>query len=77
MTMFSKRNAIIGWLVLTFGKPVMKQGAKTMAGSAKPGKRGGIIAGSVAAVGATVAGLAFWRKRHRDEDLPSPPEPEG
>jgi len=77
MTLFSKRNAMIGWLVLTFGKPIMKQGAKTMAGRAKPAKRGGIIAGSVAAVGAAVAGLAFWRKRHEDEGLPSPPESEG
>ena len=68
MTPFNKRNAIIGWLVLTFGKPVLKQGAKSMAGKAKPGKRGGIIAGSAAAAGATVGGLAIWRKRRRDEE---------
>jgi hypothetical protein len=68
MTPFNKRNAMIGWLVLTFGKPVLKQGAKSMAGKAKPGKRRGIIAGSAAAAGATVGGVALWRKRHKEDE---------
>ena len=36
--------------------------------SVSPGKREGIIAGSVAAVGAAVAGLLFWRKRKGGEE---------
>jgi hypothetical protein len=67
--MFSKRNAFIGWLVLTIGKPLAKRQAKK-AKTVTPGKRGGIIAGSVAAVGAAVAGLLFWRKR-KDGEEPS------
>jgi hypothetical protein len=61
--MFSKRNAIIGWLVMTFGKPIAKRKLKSKAKSAAPGKRGGVIAGAVAGIGAVLGGLMFWRKR--------------
>jgi hypothetical protein len=65
---FSKRNAIIGWLVVTLAKPLAKRKARQAARKAMPGKRSGIIAGSVAAVGATLAGLMFWRRRKKDEE---------
>jgi hypothetical protein len=61
--MFSKRNAFIGWLVLTFAKPLAKRKAKSKLKSATPGKRGGAIAGAVAGLGAAIGGLMFWRKR--------------
>jgi hypothetical protein len=57
--MFSKKNAFIGWLVLTLGKPAAKYKAKQAVG----GKRKGVIAASVAALGAAAGGLMFWRKR--------------
>jgi hypothetical protein len=57
--MFSKRNAFIGWLVLTLGKPFAKQKAR----HAVSGKRGGVLAAALAGVGAAVGGLMFWRKR--------------
>lgn len=57
--MFSKRNAFIGWLVLTVGKPFAKRKAR----QAVSGKRGGVLAAAVAGVGAAVGGLMFWRKR--------------
>jgi hypothetical protein len=63
MAIFSKRNALIGWLVYEV--------AKLKARRAAPGKRGGAIAGSVAGLGAVLAGLMFWRKRRSDEG-PSP-----
>jgi hypothetical protein len=63
MAIFSKRNAFIGWLVYEV--------AKMRARKAVPGKRGGAIAGSVAGLGALLAGLMFWRKRRSDEG-PSP-----
>ena len=63
MAIFSKRNAIIGWLVYKV--------AKRKARKAAPGKRGGAIAGSVAGLVAVLAGLMFWRKRRSDEG-PSP-----
>jgi hypothetical protein len=67
MAIFSKRNAIIGWLVYLFAKPLAKRKAR----KAAPGKRGGAIAGSIAGLGAVLAGLMFWRKRRSDEG-PSP-----
>jgi hypothetical protein len=57
--MFSKKNAFIGWLVLTVGKPIAKRKARR----AVSGKRGGAMAATAAGVGAAVGGLMFWRKR--------------
>jgi hypothetical protein len=65
--MFSKRNAFVGWLVLTFGKPFAKRKAR----QAVSGKRGGALAAAVAGVGAAVGGLMFWRKR-RGQQSDSP-----
>jgi hypothetical protein len=64
--MFSKKNAIVGWLVLTLGKPFAKRKAK----QAVTGKRGGIAAATVAGVGAAVGGLMFWRKRRGQGESP-------
>jgi hypothetical protein len=67
--MFSKRNAFIGWLVLTLGKPMAKRKAR----QAVSGKRGGALAAALAGVGAAVGGLMFWRKRrgHQGESQSS------
>lgn len=62
MSVFNRRNAFIGWLMLTLAKPVAKQKARAAARKAGT-KKGGAVAASVAAVGAGLAGLAFWRKR--------------
>ena len=62
MSVFNRRNAFIGWLVLTLAKPVAKQKARAAARKAGT-KKGGAVAASGAAVGAGLAGLAFWRKR--------------
>jgi hypothetical protein len=51
---FNKRNAFIGWLVLTLGRPVAKRKARR----AVTGKTG---------VGAGVGALMFWRKRRGTE----------
>jgi hypothetical protein len=58
--MFSKKNAFIGWLVLKLGKPAAKYKARQAVGGSK---LQGVSAASVAAVGAAVGGLMFWRKR--------------
>jgi hypothetical protein len=65
MVMFNKRNAFVGWLVIALAK----QKARATARKAT-GKRGGAITASVAAAGATAAGLMFWRKR-RSHDTPT------
>ena len=64
--MFSKKNAFIGWLVLTLGKPAAKYKAKQAVG----GRRKGVLAASVAAVGAAAGGLMFWRKRRGGSESP-------
>ena len=63
MSVFNRRNAFIGWLVVTLAKPVAKQKARAAARRAGT-KKGGAVAASIAAVGAVAAGLMFWRKRH-------------
>ena len=70
MVVFNKRNAFIGWMVISLAKPVAKQKAKMAARLTARGatsKRGGIVAASVAAAGATAAGLMFWKKRQSGE----------
>lgn len=62
MSVFNRRNAFIGWLVLTLAKPVAKQKARAAARKAGT-KKGGAVTASLAAVGAAAAGLMFWRKR--------------
>lgn len=66
--MFSKRKAIIGYIVYTIGKPIAKRAVRSKAKSAVPGKRGGSIAGAVAGIGAVLGALMFWRRRRRDEE---------
>jgi hypothetical protein len=62
--MFSKRNAFIGWLVLTIGKPIAKRKARQAVG----GKRGGAVAAGLAGLGAAVGGIMFWRKRRGHDE---------
>jgi ferric-dicitrate binding protein FerR (iron transport regulator) len=69
MMVFNKRNAFVGWLVIAMAKPLAKQKAAMTARRAKS-KRGGIVAGLVAAVGAAAAGLMFWRKRQSGDENP-------
>jgi hypothetical protein len=63
---FNKRNAFIGWLVLAAGKVVAKRKAR----QAVSGKSGGIMAATLAGVGAGVGALMFWRKRRGDTETP-------
>jgi hypothetical protein len=69
VSVFNRRNAFIGWLVIALAKPVAKQ--KAWAAARKAGtKKGGAVAASIAAVGAAAAGLMFWRKR-KSGDTPA------
>jgi hypothetical protein len=73
--MLNKRKAIIGWVVYTAAKPLAKRAMRTKAKNAVPGTRAGSrkpnTAAIVAAVGAVLGGLMFWRKRRSgDEELP-------
>ena len=61
--MFNRRNAFVGWLVLTAAKPIAKQKARR----AVSGKRAGVVGATLAGVGAAVGALMFWRKRRNGE----------
>jgi uncharacterized protein HemX len=60
--MLNKRKALIGYAVYAVTKPLAKRAMRTTAKSAK-GKR----AAMVAALGAAVGGLLFWRKRKKSD----------
>ncbi len=67
--MFSKRKAMIGYVVYTLGKPLAKRAMRSKAKGAVPGKRGGSVAGILAALGAVLGALMFWRRRRaKDEE---------
>jgi len=64
---------MIGWLVYSLAKPIVMQVAKRKAKSAVPTKgksRLPKVAAAVAAVGAVIGGLAFWRTRSSGDDSP-------
>ena len=70
MSIFNRRNAVMGWLSWLVAKRVLRKKAKdavpgTVEGSKRPNK--GAIATAVAALGV----LWFWRRKSSDE-LPPP-----
>lgn len=72
MSMFNKRNALLGWAVWQVSKVVAKQKAR----AAVPGRSGDSMRpnkGAIVTALATVGGaLWFWRKRRADDDAPTP-----
>jgi hypothetical protein len=70
MSIFNRRNAVMGWASWLVAKRVLKKKAKdavpgTVEGSRRPNK--GAIATALAAVGGA---LWFWRKKSSDDELP-------
>jgi hypothetical protein len=61
-TIFNKRNAFVGWLVVKNKKRVVKEAAHAV--PVPDAKTGGIVAGALAGVAAFAGGLLFWRKKH-------------
>ena len=63
MTVFSKRNALIGWATWVVGKKILRR---------DPGHGRRNKAAATAAVLATVAGaVLFWRKKHHEAGPPA------
>jgi hypothetical protein len=67
MSIFNRRNAVLGWLTWVGAKTVMKHKAKqavpgTVEGSKRPNK--GAIATGLAAVGGV---LWFWRRKSSND----------
>jgi hypothetical protein len=72
MSIFNRRNAVLGWLTWIGAKTVLKRKAReavpgTVEGSKKPNKSA--IATAVAAV---VGVLWFWRKQSSSDEQPPP-----
>ena len=72
MSIFNKRNAVVGWLSWIVAKRVLRKKAKdalpgTVEGSKRPNK--GAIATIVAALGGL---LWFKRRKSSDDELPPP-----
>ena len=70
--MLNRRQALIGYLAYTAGKPIIKRVVRSKAKSAVPGTREGSRAPNTAALVAVAAALlgalAFWRRRRSDEE---------
>jgi len=72
VSIYNRRNAVMGWLSWLVAKRVLKKKAKgvvpgTVEGSRRPNKSA--IATGLAAVLGT---LWFWRKHGADDQLPPP-----
>jgi hypothetical protein len=63
--MLSKRKALIGYGVYTLGKPLAKRKMRKQQAEAAARRKKvvGGVAAATAAAGATLGGLAIWRKR--------------
>ena len=76
--MLNRRKAMLGWLVYTAAKPIVKRVVRSKARGAVPGTRAGSRAPNtpaiIAGLGALAAGLMFWRRRRGDDDEGAPPE---
>ena len=74
--MLNRRKAMLGWLVYTAAKPIVKRAMKSKARRAVPGTRerskGPKKAAILVALAAVVGGFMFWRSR-KSEDV-EPPE---
>lgn len=68
MSIFNRRNAVVGWLTLVVGKRVLKRKAK----DAVPSVDSETKRPNKSAIALTLAGLVgaltFWRKRSDDSD---------
>jgi hypothetical protein len=74
VSVFNRRNAVIGWIAWSAGKRAAKYAAKDAAKGAKPTvhpktkkpNKSAIALGVATAVGV----LAFWKSRSGDDDPP-------
>jgi hypothetical protein len=81
VSVFNRRNAVIGWMAWTAGKRAAKYAAKDATRGAKPSidkktkkpNKSAIALGVATAVGA----VAFWKSRSGDDEQASVSDTEG
>jgi hypothetical protein len=74
MSVFNRRNAVVGWLVWAAGKQALKQKSKEAVPAidteSKKPNRSAIALAIAGAVGV----LAFWHRRSSDDAAPTTPD---
>jgi hypothetical protein len=70
VTIFNRRNALLGWLTWTATKKYAEQKARSAASVEGKRSKRALVIGALAAAGAL---LLFWRHKSADE-LPPPAE---
>jgi hypothetical protein len=70
VTIFNRRNALLGWLTWTATKKYAEQKARSAASAEGKRSKRALVIGALAAAGAL---LVFWRHKSADE-LPPPAE---
>ena len=68
MSIFNRRNAVIGWLALAVGKRVAKRKARDAVPSIDASTRRPNRSAIVAALLALGGALMFWRRRKSDSE---------
>lgn len=71
MSIFNRRNALVGWLALLVGKRVVKRKAKDAVPSVDPETKRPNKSALALAVAGLAGALTFWRKRSADDAPPS------
>jgi hypothetical protein len=70
VTIFNRRNALLGWLTWNATKKYAERKARSTAGVESKRSKRALVLGAVAAAGTV---LFFWRRKG-DEELPPPAE---
>ncbi len=70
MTIFNRRNAMLGWLTWTATKKYAEQRARSAAGVEHRRSKRALVLGAIAAAGVVIF---FWRHKSAEE-LPPPAE---
>lgn len=68
MSVFNRRNAVVGWLALAVGKKVLKRKAKDAVPTVDPETKKPNKSAIALLVAGTVGALTFWRKRAGGDD---------
>jgi hypothetical protein len=70
MSLFNRRNALLGWTVWQFGKRMAKKKAKDAVPKIDTDAKRPNKPAIVAALMGLAAGLMFWRKKSSGDDAP-------